>query len=237
MAYNLFPGLKQILDDKRIRRFGVPKEEYQNYLMAEQFVVDLRGCDDKSIKEMENSFLDFREYGLTLPPCQRFVLHSIVPSYDKKSSCIASYFCYFNGDEGTFDPIFENEKYYVNFKQQLLSHPSLSRYLGEACGIAYEYLIVMLSTLGVIKERHEIKKSQLPANNKPHKKGSGGYTIIRPPEAHEIKGGSHASPRPHFRRGHIRKLHPEDKTRWIFVSPCFVNGEPEVVRKSYLVAA
>lgn len=38
----------------------------------------------------------------------------------------------------------------------------------------------------------------------------------------EYKGGSHASPVPHWRRGHVRQLNG----RAIAVSPCVVNGEP-----------
>jgi hypothetical protein len=131
-------------------------------------------------------------------------------------------------------PIFHDERILFAFNITSSSPEAAHQERLFVSHIATSFL-VMLATRGIVKERHEIKKSQQLTDNKPHKKGSGGYTIIRTPEAHEIEGGTHASPRPHFRRGHIRKLDPEDKTRWIWVSSCFVNGEPEVARKSYLV--
>ena len=51
-TYNLYPGLKQLLEDKRTSRFGVPPEEYNNYLNAEQFVVDCRGIGKKGINDI-----------------------------------------------------------------------------------------------------------------------------------------------------------------------------------------
>ena len=237
-TYQLFPGLKQILEDKRIRKFGLPKDEYNNYLMAEQFVVDMRPISEyETRKQMLETYDDLNELSLGSPPFDNFIIHTIEEDKSGKIVIISYYFSKGNldGDMRNIILLFESDFAYQSAYQR---HEELKDVLSERSRWAMVFLVVMLSTTGIIKNRIECKKSQMPSNNGwPHKKGSGGYTIIRAPEAHELTGGhSGAIVRPHFRRGHIRKLHPEDKARWVWVRPCFIHGEPEVQRKAYLVA-
>ena len=243
-TYQLFPGLKQILEDKRIRRFGVPDEEYQNYLMAEQFVVDMRNITPEEKEDALETLRDMNDFGLYKGPCEKYILHFIhkvrlVGTLKEMDKIISIYIVQaVNMKEFQYYTIHDSYSEYLNMQIMCENNDEAESSISVASSWANAMLILMLATRNIIKEKHENKKSQQPVNGKPHKKGSGGYTLLRPPEAHEIKDGTgtHASPRPHFRRGHIRKLHQEDKTQWIFVSPCFVNGEPEVARKAYLVA-
>jgi hypothetical protein len=41
------------------------------------------------------------------------------------------------------------------------------------------------------------------------------------------QGGTHASPVPHFRRGHVRRLQREDEQKLVVVSPTIVNARDE----------
>jgi hypothetical protein len=43
----------------------------------------------------------------------------------------------------------------------------------------------------------------------------------------EHQGGTHASPIPHFRRGHVRRLHRDDEQKLVVVSPTIVNARDE----------
>jgi hypothetical protein len=245
-TYNLFPGLKQILEDKRILRYGVPDAEYQNYLKAEQFVVDMRNMTEPELDDIEKTFNDLSAMGLSSPPYDNFVIHTInqyqgkyydvVRDYTGSDIQILTFYVYRGcllNDQRNILALFPSEE---NYRTALAVHEKLKAFYSMKSHESLAKLIVMLATRNIVKERKEPKASQAPVNGKPHKKGSGGYTLLRPPEAHEVGDGTgtHASPRPHFRRGHIRKLHPEEKARWIFVAPCFVNGEPEVMRKAYL---
>lgn len=58
--------------------------------------------------------------------------------------------------------------------------------------------------------------------------------VVAPPTRQERvdQGGTHAGPRVHLRRGHIRRL-DEHRTTW--VQPCVVGSEPGAVLKDYLV--
>lgn len=243
LTYQLFPGLKQILEDKRIRHFGVPKEDYDDYLKAEQFVVDLRDFGKKDAKELDLTYDALSEMGLDKLPYEKIVVHALARISNEHGQDIdfgiSSYYFFGKRDASN------NELAYYLFEDPYLLAISVERFNKDtnyqaACRnyvrTVKRSIVVMLATRNIVKERKESKSSQASINGKPHKKGSGGYTLLRPPEAHEVGDGTgtHASPRPHFRRGHIRKLHPEDKTRWVFVAPCFVNGEPAVQRKAYL---
>ena len=242
-TYQLFPGLKQILEDKRIRRFGVPEFDYQNYLMAEQFVVDMRPMSEyETRKQISETYDALAEMSLDCPPCENFLIHTIEEDSLGKTAIVSYYFTIndlngkskLTGNIRNIVLLFESEQSlsFAHSKTQ-----EIKNVLTERSHWAMIQLIVMLATTGTIKEKHDPKPSHLLSGGKPHKKGSGGYTIIRSPEAHELAGGgSGRTVRPHFRRGHIRKLDPLDKTRWVWVSPCFIHGEPEVQRKAYLVA-
>lgn len=254
MTYQLFQGLKQILDDKRIRRFGVPDGLYNQYLLANQFVVDERALKTEELLDVLETFNHLDEYGLAKEPFDYFIIHAIRTLKNVKETIavkenpeiakeldgkqiIDSTF-WFREDGHLYFIIlsetYEMQERMKEFRNNPKYHEEAENDRAYNIGIMRK-LIVFLATKGVIKDIHECKKSQQLVNGKPHKKGSGGYTIIRPPEPHELAGGAHASPRPHFRRGHIRKIDPDDKTRWVFVQPCFVNGEPEISRKAYLV--
>ena len=227
--------LKEILADKRIRRFGVPDSEYQNYLNAEQFVLDMRGFTNKDGIELAETYIAMRDFGIVNPPFDRFVVHAIcdVPPHD----CVISS-AYFSCKEDCvyFDELFEGKTQYESFILECSSSKLFTKSCRNHGGILYNKLIVMLSTRNAVKEHYNPPKAQRGNTSAARKRGSGGYTIVRPPRADEmpnyVAGGSHASPRPHLRRGHVR--HFEDgSTTW--VSPCFVNGEPIEARKAYIV--
>lgn len=241
MSISLPSGLQQILADKRVRRFGVPDNEYEHYLRAETFVIDWRKIDFSEVLE---TYKSLQEMNLDKPPYERFVLHVITKfRYDANENLIPEY-------DGIvsfyrFVDIKPRWAWLCEYKETLLQRieivkhdPGAQKSFDEIASSARCALYVALITKNIIKERHAARKAQQPINGNPHKKGSGGYTIIRPPEAHEIDGyKSTGKPvRPHFRRGHIRKLDQSDASKWIWVSPCFVNGEPEIQRKAYLVA-
>lgn len=234
MTYANFPQLKRILSDKRIRRFGVAAERHNDYLMCEQFVIDLRDFTAEDIKEMDKTFLEMKEFGLASPPYDCFVIHAICKLPTWEHATIQSMFCFKQNGRLVFDALFDNEREKSLF-DQYCTDPEDKYNAQVAAGLFYEKLLVMLATRGAIRERHEVRRSQTSVGGKPHKRGSGGYTIIRPPEAHEIAGGTHASPRPHLRRGHIRRYDPIDKTKWVWIEPCFVNGEQPERRQAYLV--
>lgn len=255
MPYNLCPVLKQILEDKRIRRFGVPRDEYDEYLNAEQFVVDCRNYSIKEIEDIFTTYSDLKEMGLEEMPCTPIVIHSLHDPDDR--DILSSENLLFVPPKNEIKGIasfYMSEKhgrYSYNLSESIEQDREISRVLSnkgslECTSLAYHarlaevILIVMLATRNVVKEHKECRTSQRADNTgKPHKKGSGGYTLVRTPEANETGSNdiyrTHGSPRPHFRRGHIRKIHPEDKTSWVFVSPCFVNGQPDDPRKAYLI--
>jgi hypothetical protein len=241
-TYNLFPGLKHILEDKRIRRFGVPDEEYKKYLMAEQFVIDIRKFQHENPdynQELFATIEDMRYFSIAKAPFDNFIIHAISKTEPAGGDSVVLTFYYKVDEEdqakGTFTqwPCFPSKQglsYFLGNDDFIEQAKQISEY-------SYAALIVSLATKGAIKDRHECKRSQRAINGKPHKKGSAGYTIIRPPEPHELEGciPDGSTKRPHFRRGHIRKLDPENRLKWIWVSPCFIHGEPEVQRKAYLV--
>lgn len=234
-TYNLFPGLKQILEDKRIRRFGVPEAEFQNYLRAEQFVIDMRGYTNEDWTAASETYNDLRELNLDKPPCDQYVLHILVAP-EGRSEAVWSQF--WRAKERVY-PMYQKQE---SLDEQLrrMRDPEIKKEITEYLALGHERFIVMLATRGVDKHKYEVPRSRklLSDLGKAHKKGTGGYTIIRTPiDTHNESGETDSTKRPHFRRGHIRKYAPEDKTRWVWVQSCFVNGEPEVQRKAYLVAA
>lgn len=238
-TYALFPGLKKVLEDKRIRHWGISgaKDLYQDYLMAEQFVLDMRNMSADDNLSVIETYKDLQEIKLDKLPYENIVVHAFesfgkdmnwidIPKYDG----IVTVFYHKN----KVFMLFEDPKALIQAVELTTSDPEAKKEFDGIVKLIKIKLIVMLATKNIIKEYHEARKNPYRLTGEPHKRGSGGYTIIRPPEAYEIEGGTHASPRPHLRRGHIRKLHPEDKTQWIWVSPCFVNGAPTEQRISYL---
>jgi hypothetical protein len=233
-AYNLYPGLKQILEDKRILGVSVCDAEKSNFLRAEQFVLDVRPVTIEEYGDISKTFKDLRELSLDKGPYDRYVLHHISQADLSKDVMVISYYI----DEtkeliecSILSDSMEKFNHLKNLQNQEISF-AFSRSI----------LITMLATRGVIKERREMPKSREGIDSKPHKKGTGAYTILRAPRANEHDNDNESvltgsKKRPHFRRGHIRKFHPDDKTRWVWVSPCFINAEPEIQRKAYLVAS
>lgn len=230
-SYNIYPELKRIIEDKRIKGRRLSKELYNDYLNAEQFILDCRSLTDQEINDMSATMKDLAFLGLDKPPCINYVLHSIV-QINNNPKIISVYI--HNGEyKYLIAELYEAE---LLMDQFIKYGDNVSKIANTTGVLADMQLIVMLATKGCIKEYHECKKSQCTINGKPHKKGSGGYTIIRPPEANEISMNHLGySIRPHFRRGHIRRLDPLDKTKWIWVSPCFIHGETKTNRKAYLV--
>ena len=225
-TYNLYPGLKQILEDKRIKRFGVPGEEYNNYLLAEQFVLDVRFETDEEIIGRNYTYNDLKELGLENPPYNNLIIHTL-------GNKGALTFYYYNG---TFCACVENKEQAIKLNQNILFDGETKKNFNLLAAVNLQDLVVMLATKNSIKQKHEPRLSQKPINGKPHKKGSGAYTLIRRPYEYELTGETTGlKKRAHFRRGHIRKLHPTDKLKWVWVSPCFVNGETSIARTSYLV--
>lgn len=234
MTYAVFPQLKSILADKRRRCFGVESSRYTDYLLCEQFVIDLSDIGPDDIEEMDKTFLEMKEFGLAVPPYDSFVIHAICKLPTWEHARIESMFCFKQNGGLVFDALFDSEREKALF-DRYCTDPEDKYNAQVAAGLFYEKLLVMLATRGAIRERHEVRRAQRSVKGKPHKRGSGGYTIIRPPEAHEIAGGNHASPRPHLRRGHIRRYDPIDKTKWVWIEPCFVNGAQPERRQAYLV--
>ena len=217
-----------------------------DYLLAEQFVLDLRNITSDDAFELDKTYDDLEAMGLAKLPYDKVVVHTLSKTENKKdpklegnySEAILSWFLYPDPDDenkARSNCLFSSKEQLINTLKEFNDDESFRTNTRNYLRTVKRSLITMLATKNAIKERHDAKQSQQAVDGKPHKKGSGGYTIIRPPESHEVEGGTHGSPRPHLRRGHIRKLHPEDKTRWVWVSPCFVNGEPEVARKAYLL--
>lgn len=230
-ANNLIPGLKQVLEDKRIRRFGVPEAERENYLRGESFVVDC-GLTDDEVDDVKETYKDLHELGLAASPCPYFVLHMVSRAefWAKGKGPDILHSMYVCGENIYHLAESESEWRYLNNRLIKNNNFFISN---------IQNLIVLLATRGIEKNRKAPPTNRMmTAENKAHKKGCGGYTIIRRPItiATSPEGDAAFTKRPHFRRGHIRKYHPDDKTRWTWVSPCFINGEPEIQRKAYLVA-
>jgi hypothetical protein len=244
VSYNLYPGLKKILEDKRLCRFGVPANEYEEFLKAEQFVVDLRGFSEEEKNQVIDTYNDLVEMGLDKLPYEKCVIHSLrrilhndgVP-IDKPYDLVQSYY-FFKEGVGGVCALFPDQQELLDTLHNCKTEPRFIKEIQSLIVITKMNLVVSLATRNIIKERHEPRKPINRLTGLAHKRGSGGYTLIRPPESHEIEGGhSGIKVRPHFRRGHIRKLDPDDRARWIWVSPCFINGEPEIARKAYLVTS
>lgn len=244
-TYNLFPELRRILEDKRIKKYGVEDHQYEDYLMAEQFALDLRNLSDDDIVALESTYADLEELNLDKLPYEKIVIHVLSEASDpdilgSKKEIIISYFFQEEKNKlADYSIIFDSEETMRRTVEIYKKHDPAKKKLGGIFRTVKLSLIVMLATRNAIKEYHEARKPPNRLTGKSHKRGSGGYTIIRCPEYNEIEGGegSGTKKRPHLRRGHIRKLHPTEKTKWIWVAPCFVNGEPEVRRTSYLVDA
>lgn len=235
-TYNLYPELKRICEDKRIRCLGVWDEDYQDYLRSESFALDMRGYTKKEWSDVKATYLDLELLKINNPPCEKMILHAIV----KDENGVQRIISFFLLGSNKFDQIFENKELFDEHTDRRENEKGYdSRFLNYAA-ITYERFIVLLATRGIEKHHTPLssrKRSLL--RGEIHKKGTGGYTIIQRPGI-STDGQGNVPPlykvRPHFRRGHIRKFHSEDKTKWVWVSPCFINGEPEVQRKAYLVA-
>lgn len=232
--------LKEILADKRIRGWGVPEDEWQNYLMAETFVIDFRNV---SLEETIQTYNGLVDMGLNNPPYERFVLHVIATfTKDEDDNTVAphdgiiSFYRFTIDNVPKWGWICDDEEKLRDRMKKCNEIKDVKNHFTNICNTAKMVLYVMLATRNVVKEYHNPPKAQRGNTSAARKRGSGGYTIVRPPRADEmpnyVAGGVHASPRPHLRRGHVR--HFEDgSTTW--VSPCFVNGEPIEARKAYIV--
>lgn len=113
--------------------------------------------------------------------------------------------------------------------------------IGRQAMAVYGALVLSLNTRWMEKEEkpapHRLNKKRV-AKGKPKVDG---FTVVRAPRvAREAQGGTHASPRVHIRRGHVRKQRcgvswSEYKT--IFIEPTLVNAEGEemIAPQEYLV--
>lgn len=100
--------------------------------------------------------------------------------------------------------------------------------------------IALLSTKGITLDRTEVSPKLNAKREADGKKRLHSYATIRIDPEHITQrghlGGSHASPAPHWRRGHVRKL---SSGALAIVRPCVVNAEinPSPPAPQYVVEA
>lgn len=105
-------------------------------------------------------------------------------------------------------------------------------------------LFVVLAAKNVKKSTIEFKQPNENSRKKPKKyKYITTINIGQITENYQSKGGSHSSPKPHLRRGHIRTQHfgvGNKEVKKIFIQPVFVNADEGWIadqRKAYVVKA
>jgi hypothetical protein len=91
-------------------------------------------------------------------------------------------------------------------------------------------MVAFLNTKGTKLERVAPREGVNARRERQGKRPILEYTVVKiDPEiikSYAAKGGTHASPRPHLRRGHIRRLDEERKT---VVRPSFVNASGGII--------
>lgn len=220
--------IERALEDKRWLSPLVPADWIPAYMTCETIVLDMRGMDWIDA-DVESTFADMEKLGIANPPYDCFVLLCIF-EYPNEEKRIGTAAAYIHKDNFT---VLLSAKYMESMSVEQMNKMS------EASKLLKHWvqrLIVMLATKGIKRERHSPPKAMRGGETlKTSKRGYIGYTVIRPPSAQELgyqsSAGTHVSPRPHLRRGHIRHL--KDRETWI--PPCFVCGVPEEERKAYMV--
>jgi len=147
---------------------------------------------------------------------------------------------------GRWIPISEDFEVFMRMRRE---HSEIARDIEGFTGNNRDYvlsiwrrlLIVALATRNIIKEVREHKAAQLGI-------GKGEYAATTTLKLGTITesqfeghGGTHASPRPHLRRGHIRRQHYgplNELVKKIWVAPTMVNVDQEFVdrRTAYNVS-
>jgi hypothetical protein len=102
----------------------------------------------------------------------------------------------------------------------------------EPCAVAATYLILSLATKNVVKRdrlKNAQKKSLRGLTAGPGRTTYVSRTVLELPAVLPGEGGTHASPQPHMRRGHIHtvrfgKDRSESRKQWF--PPIFVNADP-----------
>ena len=132
--------------------------------------------------------------------------------------------------QGAFSPVAlgkDGSAWFLGGPQLPPDHPDLRFFKNE---IAYQGACLMamvgfINTKGTKLERVTPKQGANAKRERQGKRLIPEYTIVKiDPEiikTYAAKGGTHASPRPHLRRGHIRRLDEERKT---VIRPTFVNA-------------
>jgi hypothetical protein len=102
----------------------------------------------------------------------------------------------------------------------------------EPCVVAATYLVLSLATKNVVKRdrlKDAKKKSLRGLTAGPGRTTYVSRTVLELPAVLPSEGGTHASPQPHMRRGHIHtvrfgKERSESRKQWF--PPIFVNADP-----------
>jgi hypothetical protein len=102
----------------------------------------------------------------------------------------------------------------------------------EPCVLAAGYLVLSLATKNVVKRdrlENAQKKSLRGLTAGPGRTTYVSRTVLELPAVLPSEGGTHASPRPHMRRGHIHTVRfgrgrSESRKQWF--PPVFVNADP-----------
>lgn len=121
----------------------------------------------------------------------------------------------------------EVEVYLTKQSDQLTGENIEENY--KSCGGNIFAAMMLLSSAASSKERHEISPQLAHKRNATGKPPLQGYTTIRLnyPSAGASGGqGTHASPRPHWRRGHIRTM---STGRKIPIAPCLINFDGSIL--------
>lgn len=155
---------------------------------------------------------------------------------DTKETDIETWFVFYKGKNGPWVFLYDltvNKQ--INDGNILVKLNDDAKHLDEAEAIIrYIYSIFIVcrcknvklieNTPSKLKQKLAKKKHKVPLYSDWTLHVTGG-------EKHStVRGGTHASPRVHLRRGHIREYKPG---QWTWVQPCVVGHGPGIVTKDY----